>query len=145
MNVGKINKSKGFTLIELMVTLVIVAILVSLAVPAYGKYMTKARRSDAIAMLVDVAGEQERFLSERNRYATKPTEMGYDKDELLSKEGHYSISIANNTPTSFVLTATPVSGGKQAGDEECGAFTLNSGGVKGVVDDSATEDAGYCW
>ena len=58
-------------------------------------------------------------------------DLGYTNDPMPSPEGFYSITVATPSPTSFVLTATPVPGEAQANDTECGAFTLNSGGVKG--------------
>jgi len=55
------NKSRGFTLIELMIAIVIVGILTAIAVPNFTGYMREARRTDAIVMLLEVAGEQEKF------------------------------------------------------------------------------------
>ncbi len=121
---------KGFTLIEVMIVVAILGIILAVAVPSYSSFMQKTRRADAITILSEVAGEQQRFISEQNRYATDMTEMGYPNDPMTSEEGYYTISVANPTPTSYVLTATPVVGEAQEKDAECGAFTLNSGGVK---------------
>lgn len=126
-----IKAQKGFTLIEVMIAVVILGILLSIAVPAYSKFVTKARRGDATAMLVDVAGEQQRFRSEQNRYATSMAELGYDNDPMPSKDGFYRVSIASPSPTTYVLTASPAAGKAQEFDAECGAFTLRSNGVKG--------------
>jgi len=127
------NEQKGFSIIELLIALAIFAIVTAIAIPSYTSFMNEARRADAIAMLTEVAGEQQRFLSEQNRYAVDMTEMGYPADPMTSAEGYYSISVANPTPTSFVLTAARVVGEAQEDDAECGDFTLNSGGVKGAA------------
>jgi len=124
------KQQKGFTLIELLVVIAILGIIVAIAVPSYSSFMEKTRRVDAITILSEVAGEQQRFLSENNRYAKNMVEMGYPQDPLISEEGYYSVSVENPTDTSFILSATPVAGEAQAGDTECGTFTLNSGGVK---------------
>lgn len=130
---------KGFTLIEVMIAVVILSILVAIAVPSYSSFITKSRRGDATNMLLDVAGEQQRFLSEQNRYATSMAELGYDNDPTLSENGYYAVSVATPTPSTFVLTATPVAGEAQASDSECGAFSLRSNGVQGA-------DGGIdCW
>ena len=126
----KMKNQKGFTLIEVMIAVAILGIIAAIAVPSYSSFMTKTRRADAIVMLTDIAGEQQRFFSEQNRYATSMTELGYGADPLPSKEGWYSISVVTPTQTSYVLTAAPIAGEPQANDTECGDFTLNSGGVK---------------
>jgi type IV pilus assembly protein PilE len=133
------KNDKGFTLIEVMIAVVILSIVAAIAVPNFMGFMTDTRRVDAITSLTEIAGEQQRFMSEQNRYATSMTEMGYAADPMISEEGLYMITVNNPTPTSYVLTATPVAGGAQANDAECGAFTLNSSGVKGA-------DGGIdCW
>ena len=133
------KQQKGFTLIEVLIVVAILGIIAAIAIPSYTSFMNKTRRVDAITILSELAGEQQRFLSENNRYGTSSADLGYATDPLLSEDGHYTVSIQNPTATSFILTATPVAGGAQAGDTECGAFTLNSGGVKGSNNGTA------CW
>jgi len=92
-----------------------------------------------MSMLSEVAGEQQRFLSEQNRYAVDMVELGYPNNPMTSAEGLYEVSVQTPTQTSFILSAAPVVGEAQEGDTECGTFTLNSSGVKG-------SDGGIdCW
>ena len=63
----------GFTLIELMVTVAIVAILSAIAYPAYTEYILKSRRTDAKNALLDLAARQERFYSLNNKYSIVPS------------------------------------------------------------------------
>jgi len=137
------KKIDGFSLIELLIVIAIIGIIAAVAIPSYSSYMTKTRRVDGTTMLIETAGEQFRFFSEYNRYGTDMSELGYGNDATEnSEEGHYTISIVSDTPTSYVLTATPVAGGAQANDTECGSLTLTSSDQKGST---GTADAANCW
>ncbi|MFK7892062.1 MAG: type IV pilin protein [Granulosicoccus sp.] len=135
------RRMNGFTLMELMIALVVLAIIVGIAVPSYSSYMVDARRSDAIAFLMELAGEQQRHFSEYNEYAGSLKDLGYPNDSTTSPEGHYSVSVSDaSSNLRYVLTATPVSDGKQAGDSECKAFVISSTGAK-----SNTGTNTDCW
>jgi len=137
--------SKGFSLIELIVVIAIIGIIAAVAIPSYTSYMLKAKRIDAVSFLTEVAGEQVRFFSEYNRYGKTMKELGYgDADTADSEEGYYTISIATaNNDASYVLSATPVTGGPQANDTECGTLTLSSSGVK--TESGTAAAAAECW
>lgn len=123
------KKSKGFTLIEVMVTVVIIAIIASIAFPAYQQMVLRSHRSDAIDTLATTAQLLERQFTETNSYTglVLPT---------TSTNGYYSIS-AKVTAASYTLTATAT--GRQAKDTECETFTIDNTGQK-----TATT-AGVCW
>ena len=124
-------RQEGFTLIEVMIAVAIIALVAAIAVPSYSSYMIDARRTDAISFLSEVAGEQARFFSNNNQYATSMKELGYgNADTFVSPEGHYVISVSNPTAVKFLLTAAPVTGGKQAGDSECASLTISNTGQK---------------
>lgn len=137
------EQQAGFTLIEILIVVAIVGILAAIAVPNYSSYMIDGRRTDAISFLSEAAGEQIRYFSDNNQYADDMEELGYgDAATFDTPEGYYRVSVS--TPAdmgSFVLTATPVAGGKQAGDTECQAFTINDKGVRKNVGGTDTD----CW
>jgi type IV pilus assembly protein PilE len=133
-------RSYGFTLVELMVVVVILAIIVGIAYPSYRNYVTQTRRSDAQSILTQVANNQEKFFSNCNRYTTTMnpgdiagcTGLGYSDN--LSPDGHYQVTIGTTTiagagtiATAYTATATPVAGGLQANN---GALRIDSTGVR---------------
>ncbi len=127
------RSEQGFTLIELMVVVVIVAILMAIALPSYTDYVNKGRRSDAMSALLDVANRQEQFMLDRNTYTTTMTQLGFAADPMFSPERHYNIdAVADVTgiQVSYILTATPVATSPQINDAKCTSFTLTSAGVK---------------
>jgi type IV pilus assembly protein PilE len=136
--------SSGFSLIELMVTLAIVAILASIAIPSYQKYMMSSRRTDATTMLQRVAAAEEQHFFTNNTYTDNADgELGLPGTDgnITSSEGYYTIAITDVTDSSYTLTATPVDGGVQANDTDCVSFTLDQTGKRG----SSPKAFDACW
>lgn len=118
-------RSRGFTLIELMVTVLIVGILAAIAYPAYISQMQRSRRADAVQALTTVMQSQERFRSNQSAYASTLAQLNLSSGIA----DHYTVTLAGvgATPsfqTGYVATATPISGGRQAGDVTCKSFVL---------------------
>ena len=124
--------SSGFSLIELMITLAIVAILASIAVPSYQKYMMSSRRTDATTMLQRVATAEEQYFFAHSAYTDNANnELGLGEGGVIkSSEGYYTIAITDVTSSAYKLTATPVDGGVQSKDSDCTSFGLNQTGQK---------------
>ena len=143
--------AKGFTLLELMIVVTIIAILASLAYYSYGRYAFRTRRADGREMVMRIAAAQERFFTNTNTYVIStagitnapPAGLGLS---TTSTGGHYTISAGPGTcgdANCYVLTATPDAGDPQATDA-CGALTLDNVGNK---DWSGTHPPtnGNCW
>jgi type IV pilus assembly protein PilE len=144
------KKTRGFTLIEMMIVVAIIAIIAAFAFPAYQRYGQRARRADGKELLMRVAAAQERYYTNFNRYATSPltaaTSLGLSS--LTSQRGYYTITSANGATgntQSYVLTATPVAGGAQAQDK-CGALGVNNTGGKTPIATAMPQNSnGACW
>lgn len=139
------RQRRGFTLLEILMALCIIAILLMLALPAYQSSVMKSRRSEAMAALVDVAGRQEQLRFAADRYTGDLRELGYDTDPLVTDGGHYAIRSTacpdSPLPLCFLLTATPVETSPQHADARCAALTLDARGTRSAT---GAHPAG-CW
>ena len=121
-------KQRGFTLIELMITVAVVAILAAIALPSYQEQVRKSRRSEAISTLGELQLRQERWRANHPGYGTLAQITG--SSSFNDAQPHYTFAVGDNpTATSYTLTATPKAGSAQAGDR-CGVYTFsNTAGV----------------
>lgn len=143
----------GFTLPELLIVMVVVAVLASIAVPSYRSYMLRAYRADARLVLMEAAQWLERHYTMSQSYAlstqgtaidsTALSGAGLDKAPKGSSGAsvRYNISFsAGPTATGYTLQAVPTGG--QTGDTACGTLTLTNLQVRGV---SGTDTVEKCW
>ena len=133
--------SGGFTLIELMVTVAIVAILATIASAAYTSQVQKSRRTDARSALLDLAGREEKLFSTTNAYSATATDLGYAAFPIAVGSGYYNVSAAvANPPVTYVITATAI--GTQVNDTQCATLSVNQ---LGVQSSTGTVTAATCW
>ena len=142
------NRIAGFTLIELMIAVAIIAIVVRLAYGQYTSQITRAKRSAVESFMVSVAAREEQsMLNSRSYFAiatgataewtagniTVPADVG----------SNYTVTVtANNaaTPPSYTVTAVP-QGNQANNDKQCGTVTYTQAGVKGASLGSVAN----CW
>ena len=147
--------AKGFTLVELLTAMVIVAILMAVAIPSYRAQTQKSRRTEAKTALLDLASREERFNSTNSAYSSTPSDLGYPGAwPIKVGSGYYQITacVAANTTCAtdtgkgqaFLLTAQPVTGGPQASDSQCLSFTLDNTGLQKVTG-TASGTPSNCW
>lgn len=124
-------RQSGFSLIELMIVLMVIAILAGIALPSYDSYRVRANRADAQAFLMEVAQQQQRRLMDARTYANDPNAITTLNLALPNNVvQHYTVTVvapAGATPPTFTITATPKVGTRQAGD---GALSIDQAGTK---------------
>ena len=140
------KNSRGFTLIELMIVVAIVAILAAIGYPSYQKSVLKSHRADGRIALQEAASRQERLYAESNTYSSDLAKLVTNSDGTSSPEGFYTISVnlscsrtvsGSTYYTCYDLTANAK--GTQAADTECATLTLSHTGKKGST------GGGTCW
>ena len=123
--------SSGFTLIEIMITVLIVAVLAAVATAGYRSQVQKSRRTDARNALLDLAGREEKLFSTANAYSQTPSDLGYGavgiSFPITVGSGYYTVSATvPNPPVSYVITATAI--GTQANDTQCATLSVDQTG-----------------
>jgi len=131
--------ARGFTLIEVLITVAIVAVLMAIALPSYRDFVLRANRADAKAVLMETSQFMERYFTTNNTYVASPVLTPLS---LVSPKGatgidvRYNISFAstaagtaaaNPTATTYFVRAVPVNG--QSGDS-CGTLTISNTGAQ---------------
>lgn len=124
------RSDRGFTLVELMITVVVIGILASLAYPSFMGSLRKGRRAEAFTALTAVQQAQERWRANNSTYAsdlssTPPAGLGL---AATTAGGLYSISIGNTSATGYDAIATSVSGKGQEHDGSCAKLGVRMAG-----------------
>ena len=144
----------GFTLIELMIVVAVIALIVAIAYPSYLEHVTRSKRAQAQAALMKAVQLQERFYTVNGTYATNaqlPGLFGLAAGPVYSGENPgdeelawYTLTVDNAgtcTPLSVCVNviATPKAGYT---DDNCGILTQNTVGLR---TESGTKDVAYCF
>lgn len=132
----------GFSVVEVLVAMAIVAILAAIALPSYTEYVNRGRRAEGRTALSEVLQQQERFFAANNRYsafsdAAPNGFMTHSGDD--PNQAHYALSAAacaGNTQNVCVVVSAVPSGmaapprGSRFVDTRCGTLTLSTAGVQ---------------
>lgn len=134
------ERSKGFTLIELMITVVVIAILAGVAYPSYLDQVRKSRRAEAQSLLMDIGTRQQQRLLDVRNYAAAAATLGVTVPAQVSAYYTIAVTAPASTPPSFTATATPL--GDQTKDK-CGTLALDQTGAKTATKGGVAQSG--CW
>jgi len=131
---GGAMKTKGFTLIELMIVIAVVAILAIIAIPSYREQVAKSRRAEAMRGLGDLQLRQERWRSNHTSYGTYANLGSPTVD-------NYTLSVSGVSGTGYTLTATRA--GAQTGDR-CGNYVMTVASGVATKSLASSTNSGNC-
>lgn len=135
-------RAEGFTLIELMIAVAILAIIVGIAMPSYTQYVLKSGRADAKGVLMQSAQTLERCYTRYSEYDNGSCTLAQGATRMSENE-KYEMTVTTLANNAFTLTAVPQ--GSQAKDTDCTSFTLTHTGQKGANGGTEDADIEECW
>lgn len=145
INLTSNKKVIGFTLIELMIVVAIVAFLASIALPSYRNFVVRTNRAEAVADLSELASWLERQYTIFGSY-NNPTMPNLPfSNSPRNGTANYIITLTSATPSAYLLTSNPT-GGQLSDDTNCGILSLSNtsrkcisiGGVNICSDDTSS-------
>lgn len=143
------SRTLGFTLIELMITIVVLGILAAIAIPIYEHQVQESRRTDGRSAVLELAAREERYYATNNTYTATPSSLGYNATAWpvdVAPNDYYSVSVQMNPAAipspSFIVTATAI--GAQAADTACATLSVDSTGAQTATGSGANASS-TCW
>ncbi len=129
--------TRGFTLMELIIVVVIVGILTAIAYPNYQLFVARAKRNEAKAALLKIAINQEKYYLQNSNFTLDMTQLSFSTDPFVTDSGTYSVTVAAADASNFLAVATYQNADSEAG--KCLTFKIDGRGTKSSAPDTD------CW
>jgi type IV pilus assembly protein PilE len=144
------RRPRGFTVMEILTVLIVVAILVALAVPTWRSHQLRVRRVDGRDALIAAQAAQDKFFGIHARYASGaeiaapvPAGAGIRPE---SENGFYRIEMSTSADgLGYVATARAASANGQADDTRCAQLSLDQTGRRRALDSEGADRSADCW
>jgi type IV pilus assembly protein PilE len=153
MNTTPRIADRGFSLIELLTVVAVVALLAGLALSSYLNQARESRRTEAKTAVLDLAGREERNYSTTNSYTTTTASLGYANGAFpfATVNGYYSLNVVVTAaaagppvvPATYQITATAIN--DQVNDRLCQVYTYTQAGAQAAADNNANDTSVACW
>jgi type IV pilus assembly protein PilE len=161
MNPRLYRYSRGVTLIELMIVVVIASILMAIAVPSYSSYVRRSHRVEAKTAVMDLAGREERYFSTSvtgANYSQTAADLGYPVGAWPQPVGdsYYNVTVcavgpamaggcppSNQAAPGYLISAVPI--GNQTADTQCAFFAVDNTGKQWAHDINNVDTTTLCW
>lgn len=133
------ESASGFTLIELMITVAILGIIASVALPSYFEHVKRTARAEAITALLDAANKQEQYFVDNREYTNTLSDIGVASP---TEHGFYELKAeVKNDEGTFIITATAIAG-PPLEDDDCKTFSITDTGLR---KSTGKADSAQCW
>jgi type IV pilus assembly protein PilE len=147
---GVLQRKAGFTLIEVLTVLVVIAVLTAIAIPMWNTHLLRVRRADAIAALLAVQTAQDAFFGRQSRYAdgaqlsaAPPGGLGLRN---TSEREYYELEVRSGTDgLDYLAIARVKAQAGQAADTRCVELSIDQIGMRRAKDAGGVDRSGDCW
>ena len=129
--------TRGFTLMELIIVVVIVGILTAIAYPNYQQFVARAKRNEAKAALLKIATNEEKYYLQNSNFTLDMTRLSFSTDPFVTDSGTYSVTVTAADASNFLAVATYQNTDSEAG--KCLTFKIDGRGTKSSAPDTD------CW